>query len=235
MPRQDGRIDWLLLRSEIDGDELDLSREEKHANEEAALVPFASRVQALAEARQRVEPIDDEKTAGELDALAKLVADERKALEKDPPQVAKSIAKRAADRAKSLRDALHRWYDFRAGYDPLFTWWMRVPYEALAKELEGHEKCLREKVAGLKDDEESKKDPALIVGNPIGREALLEDLHRAWIPYTPGAESRSPRRSSPGARRRCAAPRARWAAATTGSRRSSASSRTTSRPASNRR
>ncbi len=182
---QDGRIDWLLLRSEIAGEELDLAREERRANEESPLLPFAPRIVALAEARQRVEPLEAESAARELDALAKVVAETRKAFEEKPPEVAKSIAKRAADRAKELRDALRHWYDFRGGYDPLFTWWARVPQEAVVKELELHEKLLREKLAGLQEDDESEGDPATIIGDPIGRAALLEDLARAWIPYTP--------------------------------------------------
>jgi hypothetical protein len=36
---QDGRIDWLCLRTEIEGEELDLAREERRAAEEAPLVP----------------------------------------------------------------------------------------------------------------------------------------------------------------------------------------------------
>ena len=185
---QDGRIDWLLVRSEIEGEELDLAREERHAQEEAPLVPFAPRIVDLAEARQRVEALEPASAAAELDALVKAVSETRKAIEEKPPEVSKPLAKRAAERTKDLRDALRRWYDFRAGYDPLFTWWVRVPHEALAKELEQHEKLLREKLAGLEegDDEEDKEsDPATIIGNPIGREALLEDLARAWIPYTP--------------------------------------------------
>ena len=37
----------------------------------------------------------------------------------------------AAGRAGDLRDALKGWYEFRAGYDPLFTWWTQEPYERL--------------------------------------------------------------------------------------------------------
>ena len=113
---QDGRIDWLLLRSEIEGQELDLAREAKHATEEAPLLPFAPRIVALAEARQRVEPLDEEAAAGELDALTKEVAALRKAFEEKAPDVARSVAKRAADHAEELREAMRRWYDFRSGY-----------------------------------------------------------------------------------------------------------------------
>jgi len=176
----EARIDWVLLRSEIEGWKADLDQEERHATEEALLLPFALRIVDLAEARQRVEPLDPEAAASELDSLAKAVAAAREALEKDPPEVPRSIAKRASDHAGDLRGSLRFWYDFRAGYDPVFTWWTREPYQALREELDGYVTFLREKVAGLKKD-----DQETIIGDPIGAEALAVELRRAWIPYTP--------------------------------------------------
>jgi len=177
---QEGRVDWLLLRTEIETWLSALDLEERHASEEAALLPFAARIVALAEARQRVEPLDDEATASELDALSHAITAAREALEADPPEVARSVANRASEHCRDLRDSLESWYGFRAGYDPLFTWWAREPYEAVREALEQHAKTLREKLAGL-----AEKDDETIIGDPIGREALLADLALAWIPYTP--------------------------------------------------
>jgi len=176
----DGRIDYVLLRSRLEGHLADLAREERRADEERALLPFAPRIVALAEARQRVEPLDGEKAAAELDALTKALAETKKAFKDKAPEVAKSIANRAAGHAHELAGALRDWYDFRAGYDPLFTWWVKEPYEKLKSALGEHETYLREELAGLKKD-----DKETIIGDPIGREALVEDLARAWIPYTP--------------------------------------------------
>ena len=186
----DARIDWLLLRSELDGELVSLAREERRAREEEPLVPYAARMLAQCEARQRVEPVENERAAGELDALAEELAKLREEQAKRAGDEAKSeagvsmaervIAKRAAARVGELRESLQDWYVFRAGYDPLFTWWVRVPYEALRTELEKHEKLLRQELAGIAED-----DDETIVGDPIGREALLEDLRLAWIPYTP--------------------------------------------------
>ncbi|NOT32381.1 MAG: DUF885 family protein [Planctomycetes bacterium] len=195
---QDGRIDWLLLRTELESDLAELAREERRAREEAPLVSYAERILELAEARQRVEPVENEQAAGELDALVDQVSELRKAQAENAekaPEVSKAIAKRAAERVGELRAALRGWYEFRAGYDPLFTWWTRVPFEALEKELEQHAKFLREKLAGLAEDDSAEDSAAedstteddadTIVGDPIGRAALLEDLALAWIPYTP--------------------------------------------------
>jgi len=177
---QDGRIDWLLLRTELESELARLGREERRAAEEAPLVPYAPRILALSEARQRVDPLDDEAAASELDALKKQVVELCTAQHEHHPEVAPALAKRAADHAAELAESLHRWYDFRAGYDPLFTWWVRAPYEAVRDELGKHAKLLREELAGLKEG-----DSETIVGDPIGREALLEDLALAWIPFTP--------------------------------------------------
>jgi uncharacterized protein (DUF885 family) len=176
----DGRIDWLLLRTELESDLAELAREQRRAHEEEPLLPYAARILALAEARQRVEPLVNEEAAGELDALADAVAELHAAQAQTKPEVARSVAKRAAERVGALGESLRGWYEFRAGYDPLFTWWTKVPYEALAKQLAEHATFLRAELAGLAED-----DSETIVGDPVGREALLEDLALAWIPYTP--------------------------------------------------
>jgi len=177
---QDGKIDWILLRADLDGELADLALEETRAAEDAALVPFLPRVAALLEARQRVEPLDPAAAASELDALTKEVAALRAGFEREKPAVPRSRAVRAAARTTELARKLKRWYEFRAGYDPLFTWWVRVPHEALAKELAAHAKTLRETVAGLEED-----DDQTIVGDPVGRDALVLDLARAMIAYSP--------------------------------------------------
>ena len=39
------------------------------------------------------------------------------------------------------------WFNFYNGYDPLFTWWMGVPYTKVDEALKGYATQLREKVA----------------------------------------------------------------------------------------
>lgn len=180
---QDGRIDWLLLRSEIEGHRGDLERGEQRTAEIAPWVGYAPAIVELAEARQRVDPFDAEEAARRLDRLRQDVEQATLDIEerpKDAPAVARSVAVRAARRVHDLGNALQHWYSFRAGYDPIFTWWNQKPYEALKAKLAEHEKRLREKLAGLKPGDEE-----TIVGDPIGRDALVLDLAKAWIPYTP--------------------------------------------------
>ena len=86
---------------------------------------------------------------------------------------------RAARQTDELAKTFEQWYEFSAGYDPSFTWWVKQPYEAAAKALKEYGEFLRKELAGLDDP------GAAIVGDPIGRQALLEDLEHEMIPYSP--------------------------------------------------
>jgi uncharacterized protein (DUF885 family) len=54
------------------------------------------------------------------------------------------------------------------------------PYKRVDKALEDYRTFLREKVVGVKPDDEQ-----AIIGDPIGREALLSELAFEMIPYSP--------------------------------------------------
>jgi uncharacterized protein (DUF885 family) len=57
---------------------------------------------------------------------------------------------------------------------------MREPYKLLAERLQTYATFLRRDVAGVQDDAKQ-----AIVGDPLGRAALLEDLQHEYIAYTP--------------------------------------------------
>jgi hypothetical protein len=90
------------------------------------------------------------------------------------------VARRAAAEVDELRDALATWYRNYETFVPDFAWWTRKPYDATRKALERYAKLLREEIAGLKG-----KDDDPLVGDPIGRDALVDDLAGEWIAYTP--------------------------------------------------
>src|SRR5579862_268333 len=89
-------------------------------------------------------------------------------------------AKRAADAADELRRAFKGWNDFYDGYMPEYSWWMKKPYEDAGKSIEEYAKYLREEIAGIKGKDE---DP--LIGDPLGPQAVAEDLARESIPYAP--------------------------------------------------
>ncbi|MEO8661971.1 MAG: DUF885 family protein [Bryobacteraceae bacterium] len=175
---QDGKVDYLLFRNRLASEVRRLDQEERRAAEIAPLVPFLTDITGLAEARQRVDTIDPARTAALLGRLTKQIKD----LTAKPPTgvTKKTAANRAAKVIGQLRTTLREWNAFYTGYDPVFTWWMAEPYKALDSALEQYATTVREQLAGLKKD-----DKTTILGDPIGREALLSDLASELIPYTP--------------------------------------------------
>jgi hypothetical protein len=141
-----------------------------------------------------MERIDPPKSAQTLVALAKLVDSSSKAVVSrlqadssaarrdgsDPPKVSKVVAHRSAEILGILRSQLTDWYNFYSGYDPLFTWWVRDPYRRADSLLTAYQRTLRERVVGFRQGQ-----PEPIIGDPIGRDAIIADLKDELIAYTP--------------------------------------------------
>ncbi len=63
------------------------------------------------------------------------------------PKLNKATATRAADASVQLRSAITEWFNFYNGYDPLFTWWMAMPFKQIDAALQDYALFLRDKVA----------------------------------------------------------------------------------------
>jgi uncharacterized protein (DUF885 family) len=177
---QEGRVDWILMKSELDTALRQADLESARSAEIASLVPFAAEITALEDARQAMQPLDVERAAEQLDGLKKQVADARAAAKAAADKTSKSLAKRAAERCDELLHALGDWYGFGKGYDPRFDWWVSKPYDELHAALADYAAYLRRDLAGVASGDET-----TIIGDPIGRDALLLELKSAFIPYTP--------------------------------------------------
>ncbi|KAF1923482.1 uncharacterized protein M421DRAFT_425705 [Didymella exigua CBS 183.55] len=81
---------------------------------------------------------------------------------------------------EELQRALEEAVGFYQGYDPVISWWVEKPWEVLSAKLNALTSALGNKTgidgSGSADD---------IVGDPIGREALLQELEAEWIAYAP--------------------------------------------------
>ena len=175
-----GRVDWILLRNRIARDRAQLTRDAAREAEMAPLVPFAGAVRDLQERRRELETLAPDSAARILARITEETLDARKRVEAGTLTGSRIVAHRAAQEVMALRETLRRWYDYHAGYDPLFTWWAKDPYDKASQGLQAYARVLREKLVGWKEGGE---EP--IVGDPIGREALIEDLRFEMIPYGP--------------------------------------------------
>jgi uncharacterized protein (DUF885 family) len=193
---QDGKIDYLAFQHYLDHQLRGLARQSQQFAEMEPLLPFAKTIAELEDARRRMEKPNGELAAATLAAMVKEIAGVRQAEEAglaegdkakatsvsglQPIRSKRTVARRAAQTTNSLRKALQDWYQSYSGYDPSFTWWVNEPYKEANKALEGYETFLTEKLVGMKAD-----DKTTIIGDPVGREALMDELSYAMIPYTP--------------------------------------------------
>ncbi len=194
----EGRIDATLLRFHLQHEQQLLARQTARTQEMAPLLPFANDLAALQESRRLLLPVDPKAAAASLarmkEALGKARAsveaglhsaakEDNKGAKENPQliQVTKVVAVRAENRVRALKQSLDDWFKAYDGYDPIFTWWTSEPYKQIAGALDDYAKFLREKVAGI--DPKATDEP--IIGDPIGREGLREDLENEMIAYTP--------------------------------------------------
>ncbi|HXZ18406.1 MAG TPA: DUF885 family protein [Candidatus Acidoferrales bacterium] len=192
----EGKVDSILFRNELEYQLHSLDIKAKQYAEMEPLFPFAKTVFELDDGRRRMETVDPRHAAELIAQIKKQIDETRKAValglkpeseqtkasaEKlQPIHTQKFAANRAAAAVAAMREALKRWNTFYNGYDPLFTWWVAEPYKEADKALEDYRTFLREQVVGIKGD-----DKEAIVGDPIGRDALLVELAHEMIPYTP--------------------------------------------------
>ncbi len=108
-------------------------------------IPFTPKLVAILEARLRLEDVYSEAAAGVLTEVTKQIADTRALLAaglapgaSGTLQASKGDAARAAATVEALRGNLRDWFNFYNTYDPLFTWWMGLPYKHADAALLGY-------------------------------------------------------------------------------------------------
>jgi uncharacterized protein (DUF885 family) len=128
------------------------------------------------------EKTDEEAAKSKADAKDKdKDKDEETKEDAGPPlTISPVLARRTAEAVDDLRGTLKTWSAFYVGFQPEFSWWMKKPDDEATTALTEYAKYLREEMAGLKGKDE---DP--LVGDPIGAQALTDDLAAESIPYTP--------------------------------------------------
>ncbi len=196
---QEDKIDYLLLKNRLTSNLHQLAIAKHQTEEMQPLLPFAATIEAIVDKQRLMERPDAEQDAALLSALVKQLDETRKQLDPNsstlphngdqssaeisPPKRGKIdpvVANRAVEATQELRAALKSWFTQYDGYDPAFTWWVALPYKSADKALSDYNAFLKEKLIGIKPD-----DTTTIIGDPVGRQALLNQLSDDMIPYTP--------------------------------------------------
>jgi len=176
------RADWVLLNNLLVTELRNIGKEEARWAEMEPLLPALLDLIALEDERRQLVDIDPVQIAERLDSALTAIRYRRRESETDLEagrEVARTtVANRAAQTLASVLLQLEEWYGFYAGYDPLFTWWVERPYQAWRDEAVGYVDFLRKRLANAEKRE-------TIIGDPVGREGILDELRQNLIPYSP--------------------------------------------------
>lgn len=182
----DDRIDFVMLRNEIDFELRELAAQEKRFAEAEALLPFVRSLIALAEARRAMQPQEGAASAALLHkALAGVQAAQEALLaggdlKSAKPMASRSLANRAIQILAATAKDLKAWNAYYDGFDPQLTWWVKRPYAELEKAMADYSASLADRLVG-----KAASASLHVTGDPIGREGLISALRRDMIPYTP--------------------------------------------------
>lgn len=176
-----GKVDFLLMRRDIQNELVLLAQEEKETSQVARLTAPADGLYPLEKQRRRGLHLKSDEVAGQLNAMVKSVQAAVRKLPQEP-NLAPNLAARASQVVAGQEAALKSVYEFYNGYDPQFSWWTTRPYQQLDTALTKYSAALKKKVDVTL---QPKDDGSGIIGNPIGREELIRLLQLEMIPYTP--------------------------------------------------
>ena len=180
---QEGKVDYLLLRQAL-RHRLDLLElEESREREMAPVLPFLPAIRTLVEQRERVDSVVPEEAARTLTRIATQADSLRRALLSTDSSTARPLpilGARAAQAIEASRTTLAQWRIHYAGYDPRLSWWIEAPARRADSALADYGRVLREKIVGVVPGAD-----APIIGDPLGREALVRDIAFEMIDYTP--------------------------------------------------
>jgi hypothetical protein len=212
---QDGKIDYILFKNHLEYELRQQDIQVRQLAEIQPLIPFADTIINLEEARRRMEPINSAKIAATLTDLRKQVDERRRAVESLRPKktVANRAVAAINGLRNNLRnwytfyngyDPLFTWWNeepYRSvdqaltGYAAFISEKLvgiRVePGQAQTAPNRGQGSQANSQ-AGPQANQRASSSPNArpgdtsdIVGDPIGREALISELRSEMIPYTP--------------------------------------------------
>jgi hypothetical protein len=192
---QASKIDYLLLNNRVRYEVSRLDAIDRRLAAIRPVVAFGDIVVDLDASRRKMEPAKPEASARGLNQMIKDLAAVRRSLDGERaapgdaggqarpgiPPMTRDVAGSAATYVVRLRAVLRNWFTFYNGYDPQFTWWVAQTYKDADQALEGFATNLQQRAdAGARPE-----TLGIAMVAPIGREALIVELEREMIPYSP--------------------------------------------------
>lgn len=147
--------------------------------------PFAPRLVGLLEERLRLADVNSERAAGLLTEITAQVAATRArfraGLQSDAdslPRANRVDALRSAAAIDALRSNLGTWYAFYNGYDPLFGWWMPIPFKRADSALASYATFMRDSIApASRTSNSATKPPMMTDGGRVSNGRFAIDAY----------------------------------------------------------
>lgn len=173
-------VDFILLRRNIRRDLRELRQDRSSYNEIENTIPFAGIIHDLQKKRRVGHDLEGKYFAEQLEKLASGIREARKSV-KNSGRLEPRKARRAVEVTTNLKKTLDHIYTFYKGYDPDVTWWAPKSYQKVDSTFANYISFLE----NWRIDQSHRDDGSGIIGNPVGREKLLQLLEYEMIPYTP--------------------------------------------------
>jgi len=177
-----GKVDYILFKRVVDDAKDKLVAEQTEYNKISRLLPFSDNIYNLEKPRRRGLNVNGEEIAKQMNEINKAVVKAKIDLQKEEPMDNK-LASIAIEAVRGLQASLKNEFDFYNGYDPLFSWWVPKTYSDLDSSLGSYASAIRGK--GKNMDAKPKDDGSGILGISVGKDELVRQLNREYIPYTP--------------------------------------------------
>ncbi len=170
-----GQVDYLLLQQKVRDQLVRLEGEASAYQQIKAYLPFAEGLYALEKSRRRGTYPAAEQVAAQVHRWKKQV--DSLYIKGRPSSLNEAQTDLVNNALKGLKARLKSYTEFYTNYDPLFTWWVPQPAEALSASLDQY--------ASLFISKESPTKGSEIKGKPIGKAALVKQLKAEMIRYSP--------------------------------------------------
>ncbi|NNF19352.1 MAG: DUF885 family protein [Flavobacteriaceae bacterium] len=177
-----GRVDYLMIKKFLDQQLRELSTEKTEYEKLQQWITQGEELYAMEKLRRRGKRLDGQEVAEKLNKITRDYTTASSLIEMEKPLFTRQLTTRSKGILEGQRAALQSVYEFYEDYDPQFTWWVTKPYQVLDSVLLEYS----EKLAARVDPATLPKDDGSgIIGDPIGRDAILQQLAFELIPYTP--------------------------------------------------
>lgn len=175
------RAEYVLFRRNLLQERNVLEQEKVEFDGVKRHFPFADTLYAAEARRRRGLTPNARLLAAAWDQAGKDIQRQLTLLAKDSA-LSPVLAQRGLGITRGLQQAIKSVYDFYAGFDPQFSWWMPAPYKNLDSLLNAYAQSFQQ-IA--RRNPSQKDDGSGIIGNPIGNAAIIRQLQLEMIPYSP--------------------------------------------------